>query len=60
MLRDYLTAYAAHPARWDTERSARGDTGPPPRQSMPESPDAPLARYAGIGADNQEVANDLH
>jgi transposase len=60
MLREYLEAYGAHPERLCTAFGpgvgADSRAGP----CKPPGADTSLARYAGIGADNREVANDLH
>lgn len=52
-LREYLAVYTAHPERLPTLLSPQAD----PRSG---GGDTPLARYAGVGFENREVAHDLH
>jgi hypothetical protein len=60
MLREYLEAYTAHPERLCTEPGTGVGAGLRARQSQSTDVDTSLARYAGIGFENREVAHDLH
>jgi transposase len=59
MLREYLEAYTAHPERLCTEPGTGVGAGSRARQSQSADVDTSLARYAGIGFENREVAHDL-
>jgi transposase len=60
MLREYLQAYTAHPERLGTKGGVGLDADSRARQSKPDDANTSLARYAAIGFESREVANDLH